>query len=128
MPKRIIIADDRENCRENLSEWTKTCCKEKGIDMEVTTVNDGRPLVGRVLDENVPYDLVFTDNMMLRINGMEAISIIRKKDKIIPIYLFCAGDSSIEREAINAGATGYISKLDPNCWDKITEVLYKHLG
>jgi len=64
---------------------------------------------------------------MTHLNGPEAIGRVRDQNKTIPIYMLCLGDKYVEAEALEAGATGYIHLLDPECWEKVDVVLNTYL-
>jgi CheY-like chemotaxis protein len=103
MAKKIIVAEDQESIRNICSLYFKQI-----KDLEFDLCENAEELLEKM--RNARYDLVITDNDMgTGIKGVEAIRRIRESDKIIPIYLMSAR-KEIEQEALQAGATGYISK------------------
>lgn len=112
------MAEDSRIQRESLIELVK----HKFPDFEIDGVDDGLPLVEKVRLGR--YDLIFTDNGMLSINGLEAIREIRKFDKDAPIYMLSGSDK--EKEALKAGATGYIKK-GVDTPKKVIEIMEKYL-
>ncbi|MFH1592391.1 MAG: response regulator [Candidatus Woesearchaeota archaeon] len=65
MPGKIIIADDDSTWRNDF-----VVAISRNHNVEVTQVDDGGPLVKRVLAED--FDIVFTDYDMPFIRGVEA--------------------------------------------------------
>ena len=69
--KRIAYADDEQNTRELFVGEFRNILEVYGIEAEIDEFDDGKDLVYAVQNGN--YDLVFTDNMMPRMRGIEAI-------------------------------------------------------
>lgn len=97
----MLIADDNRIMRVILREYFE----DKGYD--VTDVTDGEELVGNAREGG--YGLIVSDDDMPRRTGLQALREIRTLDHRTPFYLLSADD--VERQAREAGATGYISKI-----------------
>ncbi len=120
MAKSAIIADDEASWREGLAEFLQHAVP----DAEIDQVSDGESLVERVREGQ--YSLVLTDYNMGegRMSGTDAITRIRGFDKQMPIYM--VSSSSKREEALSAGATGYISKID-EIEARIVQIAREHL-
>ena len=99
--KPIIIAEDYKDIRRIYVNIIKELS-----EAEIDEAGNGKELVEKVKQGD--YSLVITDNSMPLMNGLEAITEIRKFNSSVPICMICADD--IESEAIESGATDYIAK------------------
>ena len=118
MSKTILIVDDSESIRQVV----KLTLESNGYDVLVG--NDGTDAL-EFLDGR-KIDLIITDLHMPKMNGIEFIKNVRKKNKYsgIPI-LFLTTESQLSKkmEAKEAGATGWIVK--PFVPQKLISALYK---
>ena len=120
--KKVIIADDYEYWRKTIVEIV---CSN---DVKTEEVGNGSELVERV--KLGKYNHIFTENDMPKMNGLEAISEIRKFNKETPIYLLSSTDykpESLEKQALEYGANGFINKLDDDFSERIENVIKRHL-
>lgn len=101
-PKSILIIDDEKSIREVLV----TFFEEKGYN--VLTANDGRG--GITQFQLHPTDLVITDIVMPRIEGIATIREIRKQSKSVKIIAMTGYVDSYLKEAIILGADDSIVK------------------
>ena len=106
MTKKIIWADDNQNYRETMVATVERYCRNMGVEVVIDEAPDGKELVEKVLGSN--YDLVFTDNRMPNVHGLQAIAQIREQNKTVPIYM--VSSSEVGQQAIKVGATGYVDK------------------
>ena len=77
------------------------------------------------LDRDVP-DLVVTDLMMPRMNGLELVTAIRRQHPLVPVILMTSkGSEEIAVEALQRGAASYVPKrsLAERLLDTIHKVL-----
>jgi CheY-like chemotaxis protein len=112
MPK-FIVAEDNANARRAYVLNIKLNLSGATVDEALT----GEELVEKV--RKGKYDVIFTDNEMVPgMDGIRAIENIRTFDKSTPIYM--VSGSSMEKEALKAGASGYIDKGETS---KIIEIL-----
>jgi len=105
MEKNIVIVDDSESIRE-VVEFTLT---NAGNSVKVAV--DGEDALKYFDGSKV--DLVVTDLYMPKMDGIELIKEIRKKDdyKFVPIiFLSTESQQTKKNEAKEAGATGWIVK------------------
>ncbi len=120
MVKKAIVADDRQNWRENYVYAIK---KGNFPDLEIDEVESGSDLVARVLQGD--YSLVISDNDMEQEDaGLKALRAIRAAGNNTPFYLCSAG--SIEQVALDAGANGFYNKASFDA-DKVLEDVAQYL-
>ncbi len=100
--KTILIVDDEKSIRDVLI----TFFVEQGYD--VLTANDGRE--GIALFQSNPTDLVITDIVMPRVEGIETIRKIRKQSKTVKIIAMTGYVDSYLKEAMILGADDSINK------------------
>ena len=104
---RIILVDDHPLLRMGLREVLKTIST---FQTEILAeCEDGETLL-RVLKTTEP-DLIFLDLKMPKLNGLEAIQLIRKENTKVKILIFTmlCQESSINA-LLEAGANGYLCK------------------
>ena len=81
--------------------------EEKGYDVE--TVNNGLDAVEKV--ENTHYDLIFLDENMPGISGLEALKKIKAKDGQVPIVMITKNEEEhIMEDAIGSKIADYLIK------------------
>ncbi len=100
---QILIAEDEENIGDLLLELLQS------EDREITVVTNGLDAI-RKLKEH-PYDLLITDLMMPKVDGME---VIRRAKKLYPdiLVIIITGYASLETaiQAVKEGAYDYLRK------------------
>jgi len=107
---RILLADDDEDDRMFFEE----ALQELKLPTEITTVEDGIALLD-FLKSNEDYKphILFLDINMPRMNGIEALKELRKKnewkDFVVAIYSTSNAEADIE-ETFVQGANIYINK------------------
>ena len=102
-PGRILVVDDEELLRPLLEELL-------GMDgHQVSTASDGVDAVDIL--EREQFDLVITDLVMPRLNGIEVLRAAKRIDPGYPVVVL-TGYPSIEtvRRLVNLGATDFITK------------------
>jgi putative nucleotidyltransferase with HDIG domain len=117
---KILVVDDDPGVRDLLSQILSGV---GGYETEIAV--DGIEGLSKVRTE--PYDVIFTDLAMPRLNGMEFLKKCREIDPAIPIVVI-TGVSSME-VAVNAmrqGAYDFITK--PFKVDKIVATTERILG
>ena len=100
--KTVLIIDDEKSIRDVLV----TFFQENGYD--VLTANDGRE--GIAAFERTPTDLVITDIVMPRVEGIGTIRQIRKQSRSVKIIAMTGYVDSYLKEAITLGADDSINK------------------
>ena len=106
MAKQTILVVDDERDLLDLIEYN---LKKEGF--EVLKAENGEQGI-EIARENKP-DLVFWDIMMPKMDGLEAVEIMRKDDELkrIPIiFLTARSDEKTEVEGLNKGGDDYITK------------------
>jgi len=102
---RVLLADDHRMFLAGLQKLLET-------EFEVVgAVEDGRELVRAAL-ESAP-DVIVADISMPSLNGIEAARQLRANGSDARVlFLTMHGDSLFVREALRAGASGYVLKRD----------------
>jgi len=101
-PKTVLIIDDEKSIRDVLV----TFFEESGYN--VLTASDGRE--GITAFEENPTDLVITDIVMPRAEGIGTIRQIRKMSKIVKIIAMTGYIDTYLKEAVILGADDSINK------------------
>lgn len=116
--KKILVVDDEENVCQSV----KKILSRKGYTVE--NALDVETAVKKMNDS--PFDLVITDLMMPKTNGMELLQIVREHYPELEVVMI-TGYASIETavKATKMGAYGYIPK--PFTPDELTAVTEKAL-
>ncbi len=115
----VLIIDDEKNIRQLLKEILEL------NNFKVDTAKNGRE--GIDLFKEHTYKLVFIDKRMPGISGEEVFSEIRKTNKMIPVYIISAFQSTTELEILKeANITGVLMK--PFTIEEVMKIVRKHLG
>ncbi|MGB8451468.1 MAG: response regulator [Anaerocolumna sp.] len=103
---RILIADDEGIMLFSLQTMIQ---KNMGDECEVYTAKTGRAVVDMV--ENIRPDIIFMDIQMPGMNGIEAMQIIRKKNKTVLFIVITAYNKfDYAKEAIEIGVFDFLTK------------------
>jgi CheY-like chemotaxis protein len=120
-PIKVMLADDDKDDQFLFEE----ALDKTPIDTELTTANDGKELMEKLRDPEVPNpDVIFLDLNMPNKSGKECIEEIKSDDELkdIPVVIYSTSSSEKDVEdTYNAGASLYVSK--PNSFGKIMMVL-----
>lgn len=104
-PVRVILADDHEIVRAGIRRLLSINRTIKILD----EASNGLDLVD-IVEYHRP-DVVITDIMMPKMNGIEALKKIREKKIDCQVIMLTAYEDSFHLEnALEAGADGYLSK------------------
>ena len=121
--KILIVEDDEDD-----AFFIKDILKE-GLG-EPAPLIDHYSSIGSSLEQLNPfhYDLAMFDYRLGEINGIELLRNIRKQGCDIPIILFTGqGDQEVAVEAMNSGATDYITKAKLSA-ESVTQSIRYALG
>ncbi len=100
---RILCTEDDPDSREMLSMFLTTC------GYEVVCPFDSADALNLIRGQG--FDLVFLDNWMPGLNGVDLTRLIREFNKETPILFYSgAASESDRREALQAGAQSYLTK------------------
>jgi CheY-like chemotaxis protein len=81
--------------------------KEKGY--EVSTVTNGKDAITEV--ENREYDLIFLDEMMTGMGGLETLSVIKEINANIPVVMVTKSEEeALMNDAIGSNISDYLIK------------------
>lgn len=118
-PKKVFIFDDSVE----ILELCKLILEDLGCNVKTSTItNDVEKQVGDYMP-----DLIFMDNWLPNISGVEATKLIKSNEKLknIPVVYFTA-NSNVSELAEKAGADAYITK--PFDIDQFEDITMKYLG
>lgn len=101
---RVLVIDDEEWLREVVEEALVH------FGMEVFTAEDGERGL-ELFNENPHIEVIVTDLMMPKMNGLELLETVKQKDPLVEV-IFLTGHGSIDTalEAIKKGAYDYLQK------------------
>ena len=100
---KILYAEDEKQLSVAVSEILKM----EGFDVD--PVYDGEEALAHIREDR--YDLVIMDIMMPRLDGIKALSIMRKNEIYTPVILLTAKTQVEDRiEGFNEGADDYLTK------------------
>ena len=119
---RILVADDDADIRMSLSE------RLRWLGHEVVEAADGREALAAV--EAHALDLAFLDVSMPRLNGIEALKLIRKRWPNLPIVVVTAyGTVRLAVEAMKEGAVDFITKpFEQGQIDQAVSIIIERMG
>ncbi|MGH9354417.1 MAG: PAS domain-containing protein [Terriglobia bacterium] len=119
---RILLAEDN---KVNQTLATRLLAKR---GHQVTIAGDGREALAAI--EKQPFDLVLMDVQMPGMDGLEATSVLRKKEKAgsghMPVIAMTAHAMKGDREVcLQSGMDGYVSKpiRHEELWQVIDEIM-----
>lgn len=107
--RQVFVVEDNERMRATLCEWLETlpdtqCCGTAASGEEALEALDGSSA-----------DVVMIDMSLPNMSGVELVAALRARQPNLNC-LICSGhtESSYMRQALEAGARGYLLKGDPN--------------
>lgn len=104
---RVLLADEHRCVAEGLAGLIAKRTQS------VRLVHDGEALVSSVLAGEV--DLVITDIAMPPFSGLQALRRLRQQGSTVPVVVLSThNEPLIVREAMKAGANGYVLKQSPS--------------
>ena len=103
MRPRVLLADDHRIVAEGLKSLLSNDFDLVGI------VEDGRSLVAAA--KSLQPDVIVVDVSMPHLNGIDAISLLRKQDQHVKIVILTMHqDPAYARRGLEAGAQGFVLK------------------
>jgi len=123
MHRRLLIADDARQTREQLTEILSA-----EPQLEVHSAADG--LTAQAMLEQHSYSLLLTDLLMPKLDGMQLIKWLRERR--IPVgVVVMTGHGSIDQavQAMRLGATDFLTKpIDPDHLRLVVERVLRERG
>jgi len=102
---KILIADDHRIMREAIIH----IIKDEYPAVACTEVEDGAELLSKLTQEK--YDLVISDISMPVMNGIEALTALKKEHPKLPVIIISIhAENRYAVNAIKAGAAAFITK------------------
>ncbi len=105
---RILIVDDEVSLTKVFASYLED------LDADIVTAHDGKEAL--TLMDNQSIDLVVTDFMMPRMNGLQLIEAVRKSDSNVQvIFVSAAAERRDVISILNMGAFAFLEKpFDPD--------------
>jgi len=101
----VLLVDDDIDQAELVN---RTLCRHE-LPFEVTTVGDGPACLAALTRQS--YAIVLLDYSLPRLNGVQVLAEIRKRDATVPVVMVTGqGDERVAVEAMRAGASDYVIK------------------
>lgn len=121
---KLLVVEDSKMIRANIVEFLKA----DGFE-DIYEAADGEQaltLYERAMFRNEPFDLIILDIQMPKMNGVDYLYRMRKKDhKTRVLMLTTENDLPTVTTAIKAGANGYV--LKPFTAEFLLERIYKQI-
>ena len=119
----ILVVDDWEIDRIRVVEHLRS-----GLDAKFVVASDGLAAL-QAIDRHKP-DLVVTDLVMPRMNGLQLVECIRRRYPFLPSVLITSrGSEQIAWRALEAGAVNYVPKQElGRLVDTVLSVLQLSIG
>jgi len=118
--KKVLIAEDNQ---VNMN-YARTAIKMFSKDIQIIQAKNGKEAYKLFLENNP--DLILMDIIMPHIDGCQATTMIRNKNKSVPIIAMTAKALKTDKEAcLAAGMNDYITK--PVSLERLNAALKKHL-
>ena len=103
MKKKVLLVDDEPDFLNTVK------MRLEANDYEVITATNGKEALKKIQVEKP--DAVLLDILMPKLNGLETLKRIRKKDKALPVFMVTAfSDEERFQQARELGASGFILK------------------
>jgi CheY-like chemotaxis protein/anti-sigma regulatory factor (Ser/Thr protein kinase) len=116
---KVLVVDDSQTDRQTIGALL-----EAARDLEVQYAVDGADALAK-MQQTLP-DLVVTDLMMPRMDGLELVGTVTERYPLVPVILTTAqGNEETAIQALQRGAASYVPKrrLADNLLDTVREVL-----
>ncbi|WP_434509819.1 LytR/AlgR family response regulator transcription factor [Desulfitobacterium sp. AusDCA] len=78
----IGICDDRPLCRRLLEQFVHLYEEEKGVLFDIYQFGSGEELLEELNQRDMIFDLVFLDNGMKKLTGLETAKLIQQSDSM----------------------------------------------
>ncbi len=117
---RVAICDDVSLQREQIKNYVKYYCLEKGLEVSIDEYDSGELL----LESNSEYDILFLDIEMGNKNGIEVTKEINKKSKNTNVIIVTDYRQYLD-DAMDLDVLRYVDK--PVSQDRIYKCLNKAL-
>lgn len=101
--RRVLIVDDEPDIRDGVSRWLSAA------GYAIVTAEDGEQGVKAALE--IRPDAILLDVRMPRLDGMEALALLRRDERTeaIPVVMLSASLRD-EQRALDAGARFFVQK------------------
>jgi len=112
--QKILVIDDSGLSRMMLIKKLKAIVPEAEIT-EAVNGKDGIEKIKALIDKGESFDMVFLDQLMPEMNGLDALKIIRKMIPDLPVVMLTANvQVKVEKKAVELGCTEFVHKTTEN--------------
>jgi DNA-binding NarL/FixJ family response regulator len=106
---RVLLADDHPFVRRGVRQTID----ESGVGTVIAEAGDGHEVLGLVRDLGDAVDVVITDLSMPSVGGLEVVSRLHAERPCLPVLVLSMHPTvAAGVQALEAGASGYLSKRD----------------
>lgn len=110
---KIGICDDNATLLRKYSLMIEEICKDKQIEISMSTYSDGREVINEYENNKDTLDILFLDVLMNELNGVETARTLRRlKSKVIIIFLTSSEEYIFE--TMDVKALAYVMKDQVN--------------
>ena len=122
---RALVVEDDPYCRDVLV----TLLRETGCEVDAAVDGEAGLAACRARPADAPYDIVFTDIRMPRVDGLQMLQALRADERTHGLPLIAVSASSLEHERryyVEHGFHDFVGK--PYQFSAIHEMLVQHAG
>lgn len=120
MSKKVLFVEDEEFIRDMYA----FALKKAGYDLDFSP--NGQDALDKIKQAKQPYDLIISDIMLPKVDGLNLLKKIRSSDsksQNTPFFLLTnLGPNEETNEALNQGANKYMLKINYKPKDVVAEV------
>lgn len=122
----IGICDDRPLCRQLLKEFIHIYEEEKGFLFDIYQFGSGEELLEELKKHSMVFDLLFLDNSMKKLTGLETAKQIRQSDSMSACYIVFVTSEDDHEQFMHVQPLQVVCK--PGTQECIGAILDKVLG
>ena len=111
-----MLCDDEPNILKSEKIVINSICKKLNKEVFITLSNDGLDCVHKLVEdykEGIFYSILFIDQYMKNLDGLQAISLIKSlqyKKRLNDFPIYCVSGINEDESLLKAGAKGVLSK------------------
>lgn len=97
----IAIFDDMPILRETIKSYINMYEEEKGMQFSLYQFDSGEEFIEESSKYKIPFDLIFMDYYMKKLNGVETSMYIRKCNLVCDIVFVTSSENRYELMSVN---------------------------